>query len=313
VVEAAGPADAGAVWDAFGGTALVVQRTPNNLTGTGTAMVHDVTGLGSVLRSWAGQRLKVSEFIHGTDLTVSGCVGPAHTLLSGVSHQLVGIPEVTPTWGAHCGNQLLDSADGWGSAIGQCQRIAELVGDRLRERGFLGLFGLDLIVGEDGTVRLLELNPRIQSVTSLLNHVEADAGLLPLPGAHLLALLGVEVPVVDIEVPRVPALSQLVVTAHEAHRVGAVPAEGRYRVEGTRTRLTHPGCAGPPPAPDEVLVWRFARPGDQIKADDRIFVAMFGRHVAPVGVRPTLDGYVTEVLRDLWQAADPDVSGRAVP
>lgn len=301
-LDDAGPGDVGMLTTRHGEGPLVVQRTPNNLTGTGTRLVRDVTELRECLTNWAGQPVKVAEYVEGVDLTVSGCVGDHMTFVSGVSHQLVGFTSLTATWGAHCGNQVLDGDDLPAGAAGQCGRIATAIGEVLRAHGFRGLFGLDLVLATDGSVVLLEINPRIQSVTSLLNHVEAAARLLPFPGVHLLTHLGLPTgpPVTAVTRPR--RTSQLIVTAIRPLRVGRVP-RGRFTLDQGRLRRLSADVDGAVPAPDEVVVWPVAAPSSVLAPGERLLVAMFGSHVADVGHERKLAGWAESVIEELRAAA----------
>ncbi|WP_433607316.1 hypothetical protein ACQP2P_32460 [Dactylosporangium sp. CA-139114] len=299
VLDRPDPARAARLWAELGGGPVVVQRTANNLTGTGTRHAGDVAELADALAAWTGDRLRVTAFVAGTDITVSACVGADETFVSGVSHQLVGVPELTATWGAHCGNQLVDAATLPGEALTRCHAIAAAVGDRLRDRGFRGQFGLDLICDPGGAVWVLELNPRIQSVTSLLSYVEAEHGVLPTPAAHVLTFLGRSAPIVRVNVPRVRPLSQLIVTARHPALVRQGAPAGRYRLGGDRPHRLSASCNGPAPGPDEVLIWPSAKAGDRLDVGDRVLVAMFGRHVAPVGPRRPLFPEAVQALASI--------------
>ncbi|MEV6986460.1 ATP-grasp domain-containing protein [Sphaerisporangium sp. NPDC051017] len=134
--------------------------------------------------------------------------------MSGVSHQMVGYGPLTDVWGAHCGNQLVDGSDLTEGVAAACERVTRALGRVLREIGFLGLFGLDLLVTPDGRVVVLEINPRFQRVTSLLNAAERAAGLLPMPGVHVLAFVLDALPKAAPGAPA-PGYSQVVGYAHE--------------------------------------------------------------------------------------------------
>ncbi|MEU4769296.1 hypothetical protein AB0H12_39235 [Actinosynnema sp. NPDC023794] len=87
-VPSADPADTASCWAAAGGRPVVVQRRVNNLTGKGTRFVTSAAQLRAVLGDWRGVRLRVSAFVPGVPLTVSGCVTGDATAVSAVSHQL---------------------------------------------------------------------------------------------------------------------------------------------------------------------------------------------------------------------------------
>ena len=265
--------DAKQVWRKFDGTPVVVQQPANNLTGTGTRLVSDYHELSRTLAEWGAERLKISRYLDGTSLTISGCVGPSHTIVSAISKQLVGLPRLTCFWGAHCGNQLVGGTELAEDGVTLCYDACRKVGDELRERGFLGVFGLDLLITRENKVFVIEINPRLQSVSSLVNIYEIEAGLLPLPGVHLLSFLQEELPVAElVEVPAPPPLGQLVLYARRQGVVSKVPVSGRYRLEnGTPVTATGPMSLRHL-SDGEALVWVFAQPGDHVQVDTRLCV-----------------------------------------
>lgn len=72
----------------------VAQRRENNLIGRGTLLVDSPSSLQKCLDSWPDQPIKLSRFSPGISLTVTACTGPDRTVVSAVSHQLVGLPEL---------------------------------------------------------------------------------------------------------------------------------------------------------------------------------------------------------------------------
>ena len=209
VIHALDEATAARAWR---GMPVVVQRPENDLTGDGTRLIENRTQLAALGIEWQGFDVKISEYRHGLPLTVSGCVMPGETLVSGISHQLVGIRRVTKVWGADCGNQLLDDDELPAAVVSACRTACARLGDELRNIGFLGMFGLD-VLADGSAVRVIEVNPRIQGVSSLINSAERDAGLLPLPGAHVLGFLGVDTLNLRTTKLRARGLSQLFIYA----------------------------------------------------------------------------------------------------
>jgi len=254
--------DAARIWAGFSHSPLVVQLPENNLTGMGTRLVTSQDELAQTLSEWSTSNLKISSYVFGNSLTVSGCVGPDATSVSGVSRQLVGLAPLTNIWGQHCGNQLLNGPT---STLDKCSYICKLVGDELRRRNFRGLFGLDLVQTQDNEIVVVEINPRIQSVTSLLNVAESETGLLPLPGVHILSFLLDSLSAYEHRSKKcLPLLSHMLLYAHESGRVRQVPSLGSYSLgdgilvkESSHCRL---GLIGP----GECVVWPFVRVGEPL-------------------------------------------------
>lgn len=287
VIPATGREPAEAYWNGRWRQA-VAQRAANNLLGRGTVLVDEPSGLRACLDAWPDEPVKLSRFAPGLSLTVTACAGPDRTVVSAVSHQLVGLPELAAAWGAHCGNQLVGPDDLPEGLYGQARAAAYRVGEVLRGRGFRGVFGLDL-VEEGGLLRAVEVNPRFQTVVSLVQAAECAAGLLPTLGLHVLSFLLPALPP-PAAGPLPPGVrhSQLVAHARTDAVVRRPPPTGRYRRDGrTVTGPLH----GPPVvsrlADDEALWWAVARSGP-VTAGQELALVQFPRPVAELRPRPRL-------------------------
>jgi hypothetical protein len=271
------PIDTQIVRARFGDVTLVVQRAENNLTGTGTALVRSDHELAQVLANWRGHRLKVARHVDGVPLTVSGCVGRNSTIVTGLSRQLVGVPRLTSVWGAHCGNALLDPADLPVDTFALCTEACRRVGDELRQRGFLGAFGLDLLQLPNGRVVVVEINPRVQSVTSLISVAELESGFLPVPAVQILSFLGEASPVTLMQWPgRIPPLQQVVLYARRRGRLTSCPVAGSYALEDCKAVRVSDQMDLARLDDHSILLWPFAAPGD-VEDTARLCV-MQGRH-----------------------------------
>ncbi|MFF4223592.1 aminotransferase class V-fold PLP-dependent enzyme [Streptomyces abikoensis] len=287
VIPATGREPAEAYWNGRWPLA-VVQRAENNLLGRGTVLVDGPSALRARLEAWPDEPVKLSRFCPGISLTVTACAGPDRTVVSAVSHQLVGLPELAASWGAHCGNQLVGPDDLPEGLYGQARAAAYRVGEVLRGRGFRGAFGLDL-VEDGGRLRAVEVNPRFQTVVSLVQAAEGATGLLPSLGLHVLSfLLPVLPPPAAGRLPAGLRHSQLVVHARTAAVVRRPPLTGRYRRDGGK--VTGP-LDGPPVvsrlADDEALWWAVASSGPVI-AGQELALVQFPGPVAELLPRPPL-------------------------
>ena len=289
VYEAQSYPDVGQLWQAFDGTPVVVQRAANNMTGKGTCLVEDQRKLSEVFAMWGEERLKVSRYLDGIPLTISGCVAPNQTVVSLISRQLVGIPRLTSIWGAHCGNQLATVEELGDDVAGLCFDACREVGNELRQRGFLGAFGLDLLQTVDREVFVVEINPRLQSVSSLVNLAEIEANMLPLPGVHLLSFLLEEVPVVAVEgESAIPQLDQTVLYSRRRGEICKAPETGVYALEGDVLARLGGYRSLRYISGDEALVWSFVRPGECINEDERLCVLQTRFRLAQIGHAPLL-------------------------
>jgi predicted ATP-grasp superfamily ATP-dependent carboligase len=289
VYDPAQPLAAREIWRQLGDAPLVVQQPENNLTGKGTKLVENCFSLQQTLAEWGVAKLKIASYLTGSSLTISGCVGPTRTVVSAMSKQLVGISCLTSYWGAHCGNQLVDSTELGAEVAIKCADVCQRIGDELRRRGFVGVFGLDLLLTTDNDVFVIEINPRLQSVTSLINVHEVESGLLPLPGVHLLSFLTPELPVVEFNGPT-PPLSQLVLYAKRRGILAKVATTGRYILKNGIAKQADGPVSLMDLTSEEALVWVFQAPGDCVEEDTRLCV---------IQVRFGLVGADASVLTDI--------------
>ncbi|MEV4744119.1 pyridoxal-dependent decarboxylase [Streptomyces sp. NPDC049555] len=305
VIPATGREPAQAYWSGRWQRA-VAQRAANNLLGRGTVLVDGPSDLRACLDAWPDEPVKLSRFAAGISLTVTACAGPDRTVVSAVSHQLVGLPELGACWGAHCGNQLVGPDDLPEGLYEQARAAAYQVGEVLRGRGFRGVLGLDL-VEDGGRLRAVEVNPRFQTVVSLVQAAEGAAGLLPSMGLHVLSFLLDALP--TAAAGRLPAdirPSQLVVHARTDAVVRRPPPTGRYRRHGGA--VTGP-LHGPPVvsrlADDEALWWAVARSGP-VTAGQELALVQFPRPVAELRPRPHLRPGASAWIAALARGAQED-------
>lgn len=164
---------------------------------------------------------------------------------------------------------------------------AERVGLALRERGFRGQFGLDCIASNSRCV-VLEINPRVQSVSSLAHGREVANGLLPLVLAQVLDVAGVALDIRDVGFHRSRKTSQLVVYALRPC-VASTLTDGVYEfVEGSLQRVGMPGPIELMTA-DQATIWSFTTSGTRLEHGDRIAVVQFARRIAQIDQSHHLD------------------------
>jgi len=286
VIPAADRRPAAAYWPGDWEQA-VLQLRMNNLLGRGTVPVPGRDRLADALDHWQGHELKLTRMIPGISLTVSACVGGDRTVVSAVSHQLVGLPELTAGWGTHCGNQLIGPSDLPRPSYDNARDTARRVGEVLRRHGFRGMFGLDLLMDGERPL-VVEINPRFQTVVSLVQAAEAAAGLLPSLGLHVLACLLPTLPPVQETTHPIPPLSQILVHASTAGRLRRLPRAGHYRLAGPDD-LTGPLPDTPLPdlAADTALLWPHAAPGP-VRAEDELALIQTNGRLCPLTARPAL-------------------------
>lgn len=291
VIADADVADAAELWRAFGGKPFVLQRRENNLTGRGTRRIVALNDLVKCLMQWRGHDLKATEFLYGVPLTISGCVTQSRTFSSAMSLQLVGLSRLTPVWGAHCGNRLVDDSELPTGVPEMCRAMSKSVGDVLRSAGFFGQFGLD-VIASDGRVILLEINARVQSVSSLANMAELDADLLPMPALHLLSATGGNLPSPTRSIRKTRPFSQVVISSPRSGRARGELRQGTYRIEGSDLVYVSSDADVRRLDEQEAVIWPFIEFNSEISEGDRLVILQFPRAAAAIECEPSLYEWV---------------------
>lgn len=310
---AADPADAPHLAERLGGDDWVLQLPENNLTGRGTFRASSVGELADLLDAHGGRRVKVAPFVYGIPLTVSACVHPRGTIVSYLSRQLIGVPELTSHWAAHCGNDIVDRAEVNDDAVEQIRGMARRIGDELRKDGFLGCFGLDLLLDPSNGARVVEINPRFQSVSSIGLVGEMARRRFPLAVWHVLSFLEPDLhPPSLVDSGSVCAPFGQIIAEHQGGDavVGGAMASGAYALDAAgMSCLTDPN--GRLTANGELMVTSLTTPGDVVAQGSKLFyLQTAGRVSDDRGLRPPLADAVRHFTISLGLDCPPPVPAR---
>ena len=100
--------------------------------------------------------------------------------------QITGIAEFSASWGAYCGNDGFYDHRVDPDLQRTVRNSVTRLGHFLRSLGYRGVFGVDLAVGAaPDEVRVLEVNPRFQGSTWLVDRALTRAGLQSIASTHL--------------------------------------------------------------------------------------------------------------------------------
>jgi hypothetical protein len=166
---------------------FVAQSPRNDLNGQGTVFVESAGDLAG-LRDLGGAqgRVKITEYVPGFSINTTACVTRHGVARAWCFRQLVGVPELTAVRGAHCGNDTSVAEALPTSISAAAYEATDRIGGVLFARGYRGAFGVDFVVGAGGAPHVVEINPRLQSTSSLVNALQVRAGIPPLTLLHVL-------------------------------------------------------------------------------------------------------------------------------
>jgi formate-dependent phosphoribosylglycinamide formyltransferase (GAR transformylase) len=171
----------------------VVMQSPNGAGGQGTHLIENEAQLGTALRGQPNiERWLLSRFCGEVTINVAGVSHVDGVRLLPASVQASGIAEVGSGFGSYCGSDFGAAGQLPAGVLDQAYRHSARLGEWLRERGHLGLFGADIAVcGRE--IAFLEVNPRIQGSSWLLGKAQAAQGERACLEDHVRALLGAPV------------------------------------------------------------------------------------------------------------------------
>jgi len=162
------------------GPALVFQLA-HGFSGAATYPVSSEPELRRLLLRFVGQTCRIAEVVPGTAVTVTGVAFADRIVTGPACLQLTGIPALTPHPMGSCGNDF--------QALVPHREVVEgtaaQVGEWLRQEGHRGVFGVDLVVADDGRCWCIEANPRLVASVPLWTLSARDRGERSLLDQHL--------------------------------------------------------------------------------------------------------------------------------
>lgn len=179
----------------WGSLKSIVQYAHSH-TGTGTIMLDNAQTAENIRKTFPKREVRITSFIDGPVFTNNNVVTSDDILVGSISYQITGLPPFTQNkfstigndWGL--GKKLLNE-----SRKQEYTNIAKKVGSRMKKSGWVGLFGIDVVLDSgSGKLHLLEINAR-QPASSTYESQLQKKNSPDSPSifeAHLLSLLKLE-------------------------------------------------------------------------------------------------------------------------
>ena len=210
------------------GLPFVVQPIVGS-AGVGTMLVRDLVGYQEALAT-LGPNIVVSELVGTRTINVHAIVSAHGVTVCPATLQLTGIAGVVKGWGEYCGSSILAEGDVDKDAYRRIQMLTLRVGRLLARMKYRGVFGVDIATGEDfREAHVLEINPRFQASTGLIDQELASLGLATIVQRHIEVFNGLSHAYLD-EMGR--KTTMLLVNAEHECYVREVAASGLYSLEG---------------------------------------------------------------------------------
>ncbi|PIR74927.1 MAG: hypothetical protein CO030_03385 [Candidatus Magasanikbacteria bacterium CG_4_9_14_0_2_um_filter_42_11] len=137
-------------------------------SGEGTMLITSEEDLAEVKEKFPDRPVRMTQFIDGPVYTINAVVHAGGVLVSSPSYQITGLSPFTD-------NQFTTIGNDWGAAhtmLSDAQKetiqtMATEIGEKMKNDGWKGLFGIDVVVEEKtGMVYLIEINARQPASTT---------------------------------------------------------------------------------------------------------------------------------------------------
>jgi hypothetical protein len=164
-------------------------------SGEGTRLIQSTDDVLFLQEKFPERPVRVTQYIDGEMFTVNAVVHSSGIMVSSPSYQITGISPFTDSPFTTIGND-------WGYAystlsveqVAYIKTLATEIGEKMKQQGWKGLFGLD-IIRETGTGKmyLIEINARQPASTTYESHIQQNTlredSMITTFEAHLSALL----------------------------------------------------------------------------------------------------------------------------
>ena len=152
-----------------------VMQIPKSSGGKGTFFVNSAKDFEEAVRKIKEKtnKMVVTKFIEGPSPSITGCVTKHGVVCTNLQHQLLDLREcVNPAngTGIFCGHDWSSSSFDAASES-RAHEYAEKIGNCLKSAGYVGIFGIDMIM-DGGSIYPLECNPRLLGSYPVLDMVQ---------------------------------------------------------------------------------------------------------------------------------------------
>jgi predicted ATP-grasp superfamily ATP-dependent carboligase len=183
------------VFKEFG--AIFVLQFARGHTGSSTIFINNEQEFIEIKNKFIKRTVKISESIEGIAYTLNCCTTKHGVFMGGLSKQVTGIKELTPMLGGTVGNDWSNQTD-FIKGLDELKNEIRIIGEKMYQDGYRGMFGLDLIVKNDGSFVFIEINARQPASIPMYTKLQLIKGQIPLSLIHLAEFLNIEYQI-DIE------------------------------------------------------------------------------------------------------------------
>lgn len=208
-------------------------------TGSGTHIIEVEDDFNKLQFENLQRTVKFSSYIEGHTYTLNACVTRVGVFIGGLNFQITGNTELGAGKGTTLGNDWSIRTN-----IESCNDIlkqTEIIGSLMYKKGFRGMFGIDLVVTENGQIFIIEVNARQTASTPMYTKIQLLKEEIPLSMLHLLEFFDLDLQVKPKEYNKrniTPEnYSQVFIRAQKEFRVNHQVDMGVYRLQGDNAAI----------------------------------------------------------------------------
>jgi len=233
------------------------------------------------------------------ELSIQACVTRSGVYIGPLQRQIIRDPVLSldvPGATSFCGVQIV-AADQGSELHNRVTAIAQQIGILLQAEGYRGIFGVDLLQASDGSVYVLEVNPRITGATPLLSALYRGEEGVPFYLLHILELGDYGYEITDKTATLTKEGSLLVVYSlqHETISISSLPVAGTYRIVNGELGYVSNQLLLNQLAADEFIVLPQTQVGETVPPGGMLLSLQFDRLVIDINNNKLYNG-ITEIV-----------------
>jgi glutathione synthase/RimK-type ligase-like ATP-grasp enzyme len=203
-------------------------------TGSGTFIIENENEFLKLQEEFKGNEVKFSEYINGKTYTLNVCITENRNFVGPVQYQIPGVPELTTSSGTTVGNDFVKAKQDLenSAAYEKIKVEIEKLSLALKNIGYRGLFGIDLMIDQSENVYIIEINARQTANIPFQTQIELKLGTTPLALISVGSWLGINVDSVEYKYLKlIEKGSQLFLRAlNDSTKIDFEPKSGEYKL-----------------------------------------------------------------------------------
>lgn len=170
-----------------------VIQLPRGFSGNSTFLINGKKELENMINKYKDREVKISDFMWGETYTLNACVSKFGLFVSQPIFQITGLTSFNKNEFGTSGNDYTYVKKLRAEEKKKIFDYTNKIGKYISKTGYKGIFGLDFIVGKNGDVDLIEINPRLVGSMPVFTKLQIQNKQTPFLLLHILEFLNEEI------------------------------------------------------------------------------------------------------------------------